>query len=591
MSSNEFFYSTPINPHASKALAIGPVAHSFGVNTYVRSFKGEQISFHPNNIDLDTIFRSRKALARSIKFYGHRLAKIDPASFKFKTKNQRKALEEELLNTFYLIYDECQLHLFENNRPLLRERGAQLVRCVNLLERLRSTPEFGEHASPQLVLQDSLEGSADKPLKYLALINIAPQIAKTMLAFTSEEGLASVKDSMCAVNIHRLNWVWGGGFDCALLNLVPASVGHVQHASQVFSDIAPVTGYMSWVIHYTCLGIELYLLTKGALKGSWMDPWRTEEDKNMNVSIWERFQTQWEMRKFAILNYAFWGTANLACFFWLVGSGTLGFVGNGLTGVLLVFDLALTAWSYSEKKTEHMAVLEQHIKDIDDLKLLIASEPSKGKRLVLHEHQKVLEAAMDECVHEWDAAEKSFHYDLMYAAGLFTSFSILCCFFFPPAALVPAAVLILGVTGAALGFLMSIVYQASKTRVEIELWQVSKAITEDNIEGLKEKLKGLTAVVDTSPEIERLQLERGHLENDLHHQNAMIDYYQTETMLHVFSQAMIPALAFGLLVFANVGLPVVLPAVILMMMSVELFKRQKPDVSESAGFDLPLPHP
>ncbi len=569
MAKHSFFHSTPYRTLSSKQASDARVYPE--VLNRPPCLKASSNQGATNLADLA---KARKAIVLSLKVYAPRLADIDPATFKYNNEIQRTALEEELMNTFYLLYDECQLHMAANNLPALRERGTQLERCANLLYRLHNTPPADGSTSCEQAHEITLGASPEKPAKYIALTLIAPLIAETMLGFTSDEGLDEVISMMSAVNLFRLNWVWGGGLDRAILEQIPAGMGHAARASEVFAAIIPFTGYMSWVLYYLRLGINLYLLTKGSLKGSWMDPWRTQTDRDINMGIYERFQIQWDLRKFSILNDTFWATANMACFFWLVGSGTLEYLGNALTLALLGFDLCLTCWRYAEEETRHNQEIEHYRDEINALAAKIDEEKDETKQKVLEEHMDVLHGAHKKCDVEWKFAKQNISHDVLYAAGLMFAFSLLCCFFFPPAALLPATIVILGIAGAALSFAMTIAYHAWKTNTKIQQLQALCTRVEEKITTLDAKNLKLSNPSDN----EMFVLERTRLIEELAYRQSMIAHHKKELTQQILSEALVPASAFALLLFLplSMGLPMLIPVILLLMMSGSILERWKP---------------
>lgn len=577
MASITFFYSTPYIPNPSKMRQ--PAAQPIGVQPYLESLGNHRTALNPDHVDIATIYKARKAIARSIAFYGDRLANIDYVSFKFLNACQRQALEEELLNTAYLLYDECQLHLFENERPRFKERGLQLELCAKLLYRLRNTPEIGEHNRPDQEHLAEIDTSLDQPVKYVALTVIAPLIAQTMQHFTTGEALEFTRDTMTDANMYRLNWVWGGGLDQALLSAIPAHYGHTQHAQNIFDTIQPVTGYMSFVLYYLRLGIRLYLLTKGTLKGSWMDPWATDAERAVDLTLRERFEYQCQKHGFGIINDFFWATANMATFLWLVNDGVWGctaYMGNAVTALLLLMDLYLTHCQYIQAKSEHLEVIGQYRTDIEDLQNEIDASADDFIKNVLQEHLLGLIEATETCEQEWEAAYKNFYSDLVYAASLLAAFALLCCFFFPPAAIVPATALILGVVGSALSFIFTIAHNAMATNIEMEDLQAL-------INKLNNKQQSLQRQLDSelNPNQQaKLTLEIGNLDKKITYQLALMDYYKTKRIQQIFSEAMVPATAFVFLVFLplNIGLPAMLPIIALLFLSSTILdKSYKPD--------------
>ncbi len=593
-----FFHSTPYSPNPSykkTGIEIPLGAEPYITQGFIRA------ALTSNAVDLPTLYRARKAIARSIAFYGNRLKDIDYETFNFLNPTQRQALEEELPNTAPLLYDECQLHLFEKELPLLRKRGQQLERTAKLLYRLRNTPELGQNEQPNPQLQAQIDTSLDKPVKYIALTNIAPLIAETMLCISASEGLEAIRDKMTDANMYRLNWVWGGGLDRALLGVIPAGSGHIQHTQNTLNAIQPLTGYMSFVLYYFRLGIRLYLLTKGTFKGSWMDPWQTDAEKAMDkVSIGERFKTQCETHGFGIINDFFWATANMACFFWLIKDGVLGstaYMGNALTGVLLLMDLFLIHCQFINKNAEHHAVLKQYEEEIAQLNSKLSPvmdstainvplsdtgrsvEPGKtmtdDEKAVLNEHLAALEDARDSCVMEWKYANRDFYSSLVYAAGVLAGFSLVCCFFFPPTGIPLATALLLGVLGSALSFVLTLAYHSMITNSKIEqLTELMQATTKKK-EGIENTLADKT-LAPNQHKLLILNLE--HLKEKLQYQKDMINHHRKERVQQIFSEAMLPATAFVFLVFLplNLGLPLMLPIIALLLLSSTILARYKP---------------
>lgn len=563
MDSHTFFHRTPYAPHTSR-------------------ISGPLVASTP-----ETLHASRKGIAQSIKFYGGRLSKFDPIDFIRLNPIKRIALEEELQNTYDLIYDECRLHALAGDSPLMRERAGQMDHCAYLLDRLRNTPAFGEKCSPEKINQLTIETSQGKPVKYVALTLIAPLIANTMHQITMGERLENMRDQMSAANLYRLNWVWAGGLDRTICDAIPLDFRNSQNARTVFNDIAPITGYMSWILYYCRLGIELYLLTKNSLKGSWMDPWRSEADKAMNIGIYERFTTQLAQRKFALLNDAFWATANMACFLWLIGEGVLGYtmyMGNVLTGALLVFDLMLTAWKYHETSTEHNQFMLHYDNEIKTLQEAIDDEPDEMKKAVLNEHLDVLHQAREQCAFDWVYTDKQFKTDLLYAAGLFLGFSVLCGFFFPPAALLPTSMLVLALVGSALSFALTVAYHTWITAIEIEKFHDLSIKTTGKINLLEEKIMSLVDDMDSNSDqslrlqIDALRSESIHLLNDLLYQQEMIVHHKKSQVQQVISETMLPVAAFAFLVFLPFqwGVALLVPTVSYLFMSSSIVEANKP---------------
>ena len=576
-----FFHSTSyaLHQHAIESDAseiVSDAQQPIGVRAYVDTHR--EIAFSAD-FDIASIVKARKDLAYSVEFYGDKLNKLDPASFVYLSESLRQTCEEELLFTFYNFSAQYQLHLFEGDQYNAKQCVTQLQRCANLLNTLRNTPKLSETRSPEQTLTSCIDDSADKPAAFVALRIIAPAIAENMLGMSAGEHLDILKQTMSDANFYRLNWVWGGGLDRLLLDLMPS---HSHHAKAILSDIAPVTGYMSWVLYYFRLGIELYFLTTYTLKGSMLDPNASEADKaaSAEIGLLQRFQTQWDLRKFAILNDAIWATANMVCFFWLVGNGMLGYIGNALTGLLLIFDVMQVAWGYMEEKTEHERRCLNYQRDIEIIQQKINDESDDAQKKILQMHYEALLEELEKHTMEWNHAERQWIHDMCYVVGLFATFSMLCCFFLPPAAMLSATALILGLVGSALSFLITIGSHALMMNTNIEALQIAMQKKEEKITILREKMDALASDdgVEAVAERARLALEITRRVDEVAKQAEKIDYYKKYIIQQTLSEALLPATAFIILVFVPhpYTLMVLIPIVAILLLSKHLLGLKEP---------------
>jgi len=88
--------------------------------------------------------------------------------------------------------------------------------------------------------------------------------------------------------------------------------------------------------------------------------------------------------------------------------------------------------------------------------------------------------------------------------------------------------LILGVTGAALSFMITIGSHALATSTEIERLQETSIMDEKKLNELNEELDQLKASEnpDLEARIKKLELEIQHRTDDLDYQKKMIEYHQ-----------------------------------------------------------------
>lgn len=404
----------------------------------------------------------RLSLFTASTIYSERLLAIDQATFRYLNETQKKAQEEELYFVFYLLSAHYCLHVYEKRRQELAALAKHIHACALLIYELKTTDPV-----------QKIIGTSDKTLRYLGLTILAPFISDRIYEMTTpsenpspafndlvdkghikEYGGAGkatcVQTWLTIINERRLYWVWGGGLLASVLSLLPDSFFYKTQGETLLNLPAPELGYISWILYYTRFGIHLFLLLKHTIKG----PWMSEEEKQ--IPAFERFKNQWQQRKFIILNDAVWASVNLVTFFWLFGNGTLGFWGNALTAGLLVLDVSLNTWQFLEERSHHRQEMKRYDDEIITLKI-------KGEHLEADELSKIKKTRQI----AWRYKQYSLANSVVASIGILISFSLYCCFFFPPAALLPSTVLLMGVAGAALCFAITIISAAIDSGIKI----------------------------------------------------------------------------------------------------------------------------
>ena len=568
--------------------------------------------------------RTRGELAMSLEFYEERADRTNPALFPYLTSAQKDVLNEELRFTFHLLSNQYQLDRSEMRRQYLKKRSRQLQRCAYLIEELResSSETLGE------LLQKALRDS-EKHAKYLGLTEVAPYLSEKIMQFINDSkkidakkdqsidaimdnfkkksainpkewqfaGITTkIREWMGDVNGRRLYWVWGGGLLSTVISMLPDDFNNKQQALSGVTAPSPITGYMSWILYYARFGLNLGLLLKHTIQG----PWMSQEERT--IPWQERFKTQWEQRKFALLNDSIWATANMICFLWLVGEGLLGYLGNAMTLGLLLMDVSLTVWRFQEDKTQYKRDLQRYIEDVEQLMLTIAgkqeklSQAKKKKtddeiRLLQSElsrlelRLKTAQQARDKLIGDWKYKESHLMLDLTYAASLLGAFGLMCCFLCPPATIPLATTAILGLTGAALCFTLTMAYSATKSYIDIKQLKKShhgtKQLAQQKLEEIhrllnedkKEHKESLT-----NYKIRQLYLEREDLLTTTKHQNELIQFQNMKLIHSVIVDAMIPPLIFAALTFfpMGIGLGVLAAGLALAVISHFILKRYTP---------------
>ncbi|STX30220.1 Uncharacterised protein [Legionella beliardensis] len=564
------------------------------------------------NSSLDTLHHLRKQLPTVANYYSSQLAQTNPAYFKFLNPKQRQALEDKLLFAFYILSLEHKRHTMAQRKAKIAELEANLQHCSLLLSKLRAS---ADPLSPQNQLNAELNESP-KYLKFFGYVIVAPYIVQQIMAFVDNKAQSinnaktgTIIESLSNINEARLFWVWAGGMLTSIFEMLPDSFYNNQQAKDHIGDAAPITGYMSFVLYYTRFAINFLLLLKHTFKG----PWMSEEEKSLNLSTWERFKTQWNQRKFALLNDLIWASANMACFFWLKGTGQLGYIGNVVTAGLLVMDLVLTIWRFWEENTVHNKQiqalkqaqaelkaqherLEKRFSALCKIKQL-SDEDALEKQKLLQQLQSLEYKINDnlkleeEMNFDWKYKRYSHINNIVYAAGLLSSFALMCCCFVPATLIAPALAMTLGLVGAALCFVLTTVYAATNFAIEVSKLTESKRLIEKERERLYQEFKNLLSG-DQTKEIKDQQrliyLQIVGLDADSEYKQRLIAFERIKLAKSILVDALIPAIVFVSLVFiptAGIGIGVLAAGIALTLLINTLINRMGPKEAKAPEFD------
>ncbi len=519
------------------------------------------------------LFRQRQSLASTVSFYDNRLGDLIPATYQFLSEHQKKAVEQELLFMFYVFSAQYQLDEAEHRRQGLQEQSVRIFECVTLLKQLRED----KSKTPAAMLARAAADS-EKHLKYLGLTIVGPFMVEKMLQLSSGK-TTTIKEWMGEVNSRRLYWVWGGGMLASVIGMLSDDFLNKPQAQQALAVPSTLSGYMSWMLYYTRFAINLGLLLKHTIAGSWM----SAEEKA--VPAWERFQTQWQQRKFDLLNDSIWATANMVCFFWLTGSGMPGYWGNVLTAGLLILDISLTIWRMCEESTQHNKEMLRLTGEIADLRAKIAATPLDidEDREILQQQLAVLQKGRDKCEFDWTYKKYKQINDLVYAISLLAAFSVVCCMFFPPAAIAPATAMLLGVIGAALCFTLNVAYAAVSGALDIAKERAVGKLAKH------EKTQLLAQFNQNPDELQKKQwyLDIKKLEASSDYQQRVVDYQKMQLVKSVLISLLVPPLVFVSFMFMplGIGLAVVSAGLALALMANIILSRFEPEADKMPAFN------
>lgn len=533
------------------------------------------------------LFRNRLSLAETGNDYKSRIQAINPASFKFLNPDEKLALKEELLFAFYIFSAQFDLDHTEGRRQNLKELSELIWQCAELKNSLDGK---GDERQQQLDAQISAYG---RHLKYLGLTQFANILQQTDNTLSDDEkrqkidaqlegeffsGADTVSNQMAAVNERRLYWVWGDGFLTSVMSMLPEQFPHLAETGKTLDCVRNVFGYMSWILYYSRLGLNLALVIRHTLKGQWM----SDKERSADISTYERLKFQLNQRKFALLNDGIWATVNLVTFFWLTGNNLLGYSGDVLTLGLLLVDTALTIWQCYEQYMRHKQTMDRFDGDIEKLEEQIKAEQAHSDKFeaLLIEKEK-LEASREKALLEWRYAQYKMAADLTYSLSLIAGFAIMCCLL-PPGVL-PVTALMLGVAGATASFALTIAYTTINGVIDIAQTLHFRQLNQENRNQLFKAFKKCT---DDNTQ-KSLYLEIMRLDGETAYQSRQAAYQSAQMIRGLMIDCMIPLLVFASLTFmpTGIGIAVIAAGIAVAALSKVLINQFEPKAAQLPQFD------
>ena len=489
------------------------------------------------------LYQHRESLEESLDFYTHRLDKINLAGFKYLNREQRTVLHQDLLFTFYLLSAQYQLDAIKGESQSRRQRAEQIKYCASYIKELRKA---GQRTTPETILASATDDDSEKYLKYLGLF-VASRLVDGLVATNTEE----IKEDVAYVNGIRGQWSRAGGLVSTVIEQLPDYIVNKQQAQERGAAPSPITGYMSWILYYIHLGIDLALLLKHTFRG----PWMSQAERDLSISTGERFQTQWAQHKFSLLSDFNWGTAYMVCFFWLTGSGMPGYLGKVLTVGLLLMDVQLTLWRFSEENAHHQVEMMRHAHDKQTLraKISVAEQmENKEQQAILTLQLETLTQAETQCKFEWKYKTYKLNNDLAYAASLILAFSLIYCFLFPPAMILPASAMMIGILGSLLYFICNLGYTVVSGDLDVAKLQESSHLAIIECKKRLQQFNTLKFDKENDPNgfvKKHLYLEMKQLWADADYQKRLAHFQKIKLIRSVLIDTLAPSLMFVLFLF------------------------------------------
>ena len=323
-----------------------------------------------------------------LNYYLSIIERIDPVQFPYMNEAQKEEALRDLRITFLLLLTQKQYEREYQKTENAKTYTSQISKCHQLIDAL----QYGKLCKKKKIKPSPDQGYATEgnPVKYLAIV-FGQWFAEKMVDFMDRK-TKTIKEHMGSFNEKRLYWVWGGGLIKTFLELIPDDFWNVEQGKQTIKMPDPYTGTLSWSLYYFRFALNFSLLLKHTIKG----PWMTSEAE-ISTPWQKRFLTQWDQRKFTLLNDFVWATGNALCFFWLYGPGALGGWGDALTLALLVFDIGLAVWKFAEEQTKYNKEMLDYKNNIKRLELQLegtikAAETNADYAQRIREYESQLEA-------------------------------------------------------------------------------------------------------------------------------------------------------------------------------------------------------
>lgn len=509
----------------------------------------------------------------SLNFYLGILSDTDKVMFRYMNEAQKEKLRVKLQITLLLLLAQEQHEQEYQKTENIRNYETQIRRCLDFLQALDPVYQsmtysalfeysdvhltkylgipLGQLMARQMVdmsgnnlkeIRDSLVGMTDEDLEKIKAITK-----------TSGGDTKKIRNAMDDTNYWRLYWVWGSTFLKTIIELIPEN--SANGASDTIRTPDPYTGALSWGLYYARFAMNLGLLLKHTIRGPWMS-------KEEAQTPWQdRFLTQWDQRKFTLLNDSIWGSANLICYFWLTGKGALGTAGDAVTLGLLIFDIVMSVWDFEEQKTKYNKAMLQYEEDIQRLKGQLArfgndedlNDADLKQKRCIKSQLNALKREKSKCEREWQLQKISLINNIAYAVGLMMAFMVLTMPFMPIAAPVMASMMI---AGAVLCLAFTVINNAVKGG--IELYKTYKTIQEqkkDNEEKINELLKLLKRNPNlNSDEKKLLYLEIKKCQAETEYQKQMMAYQSVILARNIILETVIPALILMSIILLPTGI-------------------------------------
>jgi hypothetical protein len=298
----------------------------------------EDVFFHPLVLDhMRLNLRYTVICAELAHDFARKESGVEPF-----TEEEREALTRQLVDALTLAELLTRVYIRLNvPREIERLQSEQKVYRMLLSMRGYDFPEnssIGKYNLDKYNFEFSASLS-ERTRKYIAILNW-PYLLKEglrqiliLLEPFIDRFSTNIRSYTGMLNFPRLMVVRIRRILMTLLPILKNIENYAKFINLIDPFFGPVLNYLSWIFYFPRLIVNLFLLFKHLIPGSWL----SEEEKQLGWFI--RLQTQLQRRWFELFNDSAWFIGGLLGCFFLVGG--LSPVGMYLTISLFLYDVVL----------------------------------------------------------------------------------------------------------------------------------------------------------------------------------------------------------------------------------------------------------
>ena len=546
--------------------------------------------------ELVDAFSKQKELSVLLKESRDALAMVSLAKFPYLLPHQKEALRRALIRAHYLHAVQCRIDETQWRWDGLDRNKQYCQQYQYFLARLLDDTAAAGKTKPEAQLNDRCVDS-EKPFAWFGMVVLAPIFSKQLMDVCSGK-LAFIKRKALELEQKGAYLGWSRTLLLSVMSMLPNIFANQSKSQTLLEQAGPGLSYLGFFAVQMCMAIEILILTKNTFAGAWMT-----RHHDLKIPVWEQFTIQLELRKYVLLNWLALSVISLVSFLWLMQVLQAAPWGPFLSVGYQIYKLCIMSCRYDTELTTHHALIEQlrgELMLLDEKKARL-HERLKGVKLsekkslemelmVLQEEKNTLTRLRGRYISEWRFNTVEYRQQMMYTLGILSGASLWCSLAFPPVAILPATVLIIGLTGAAICFTSIILFSAARGRLDLEKTTEKQGAVHEQLMIYLEAFSRLKARGDdpaAQMEMKQIYLEMKELVAFTEYQQRLLAHQQITLVVQIFRDALLPIIALASLVFlpTGIGIGMIVAACLLSMLVHQLMRRYEPTQPEKYVFD------